>query len=411
MRLEGHERHRKGGVSLRGSVATALLFCGLVLQAAEPKRAPLPLRAPIQDKNFYLLSLIERTPAIARALNDDAQLTELHRAKADALRTDWEKLRFSDAEISAAGAALRHLYETNDTVREWTDGELRRSGAYVRDADLPAAAWVAAARAINNIIDVYGSGKAPRSPAIDAVSYDVKSEAYTRMLHTVTGSLAEEELPLFFQPSLRFALQLLEINHRDEAGRFEPLERGVNAAALKRIASIEWKRFPYSVIVVPGYGPDRPSWALAPEAKLRLEIAARRYRRRKAPLILVSGGYVHPNQTQYCEAMEMKNTLVAELGVPADAILVDPHARHTTTNLRNAARLMYRYGIPFERTALITTDSFQSSYIESDAFSKRCEQDFGYQPAKLLKRLTEFDLEFTPTLDSLQIDAMDPLDP
>jgi len=42
-------------------------------------------------------------------------------------------------------------------------------------------------------------------------------------------------LELFFQPSLSFALHLLDANHRDEAGRLEPLERGENAAALGRI--------------------------------------------------------------------------------------------------------------------------------------------------------------------------------
>jgi uncharacterized SAM-binding protein YcdF (DUF218 family) len=31
----------------------------------------------------------------------------------------------------------------------------------------------------------------------------------------------------------------------------------------------------------------------------------------------------------------MKRQLVALFGIPESAILVDPHARHTTTNLRN----------------------------------------------------------------------------
>jgi len=40
---------------------------------------------------------------------------------------------------------------------------------------------------------------------------------------------------LFFQPTLKFALYLLDINKRDEAGRLEPLEQTENAAAVKRI--------------------------------------------------------------------------------------------------------------------------------------------------------------------------------
>jgi hypothetical protein len=395
---------------IRRTVLFLLLLCGLVIQAAEPGRAPVPLRAPLQDKNFYLLSLIERTPAVARVIADDPELAAIGREKANALRADWQQLRFSEAEITAASTALRRLYEHNEAIRQLVDGEIRRSGVYVRSADI-AAVWADAARGINNILDVYGSGKAPRYPAIDSVSYDVKSDAYTRLLHTVASSLAEEPAGLFFEPSLRFALHLLDINQRDEAGRLEPLERGVNAAVLHAIASIEWKKFPYSAIIVPGYGPEKEGLALAPEGKLRLELAARRYQQRKAPVILVSGGYVHPNQTQYCEAVEMEKSLIADFGVPASAIIVEPQARHTTTNLRNAARLMYRYGIPFERTALITTDSYQSSYIESGMFAERCVDELHYQPGKIVRRLSEFDLTFTPAIDSLQIDPLDPLDP
>jgi hypothetical protein len=233
------------------------------------------------------------------------------------------------------------------------------------------------------------------------------------MVHTVTANLDERIAPvsLFFEPSLQFALSLLQINNRDESGRHEPLEVKENVAALHHIASIAWKNFAYSVIVVPGSGPDRLAWSLSPLSRLRIEIAARRFKEGKAPLILVSGGYVHPNQTPYSEAIEMRKSLIDDFGVPIDAIIIDPHARHTTTNLRNAARLIYRYGIPFERKALITTDEFQRTYIESDAFASRCEQELGYQPATIRGRVSIFDLEFTPRRDSLQIDAMDPLDP
>ena len=107
----------------------------------------------------------------------------------------------------------------------------------------------------------------------------------------------------------------------------------------------------------------------------------------------------------------MKKSLIRDFGVPADAIIIEPHARHTTTNLRNAARLIYRYGIPFERKVLVTTDSFQSAYIESDGCAKRCDQELRYQPAKVLSRLSPFDLEITNRIESLQINPMDPLDP
>src|SRR5205814_9149938 len=135
---------------------------------------------------------------------------------------------------------------------------------------------------------------------------------------------------LFFQPSLRFALLLLEINHRDEAGRHEPMERKENAAALRRIHTIVWKKFPYSAIVVPGAGPDRAAWSLSPESRLRAEIAARRYKEGKAALIIGSGGYVHPDQTPYAEALEMQKAPEADFGVPADVCKVARYACTST---------------------------------------------------------------------------------
>jgi hypothetical protein len=101
---------------------------------------------------------------------------------------------------------------------------------------------------------------------------------------------------------------------------------------------------------------------------------------------------------------------VTRIGIPAEAIIVDPHARHTTTNMRNAARLFYRYGMPFEKKALVTSDAGQSQYIEGEVFSKRCIVELGYLPYKVVSRTSTFDLEFLPQTDSFQIDPLDPLD-
>ena len=127
--------------------------------------------------------------------------------------------------------------------------------------------------------------------------------------------------------------------------------------------------------------------------------------------MIVSGGFVHPSQTEYSEAIEMKRDLMTRFRIPEEAILVDPHARHTTTNMRNAARLLYRYGIPFDRKALVTSDPGQSDYIENQTFAKRCVDELGYVPYRLLGRTSAFDLEFLPLRDSLQSDPRDPLDP
>ncbi len=54
----------------------------------------------------------------------------------------------------------------------------------------------------------------------------------------------------------------------------------------------------------------------------------------------------------------MKKFLTSRFGIPPQAIIIDPHARHTTTNIRNADRLIIRYGIPLTKPSVfITTQS------------------------------------------------------
>lgn len=412
--------------------AVAVAFGALLAQTsppADPARAPLRFHSPVEDKNFYLLSMIEQTVEVEKAVRTDAALARLAAAKRASLakaaadcaaRLDCyaDAMKFSDGEMEAAAGALEGLYRSGREVRPMIGGPLRSSGLFVRyhalaGEELLVRAWTEAAQGINGIIDVYGLGRAPRYPAIDSVSFDVKAESYGRLVHTVAAVLAEDSahLGLFFQPTLRFALGLLEANQRDEAGRFEPLEAGENRAAIGRVKTIAWDRFPYSAIVVPGSGTDRESVSLSPWGKQRLTLAVRRFREGKAPFLLVSGGFVHPNQTAHCEAIEMKKSLRADFGIPESAILVDPYARHTTTNLRNAVRELYRYGFPLGKPGLITTDTDQSASIDSAAFAERCLKELGYQPVVGLRRISAFDLAFSVNVESLQGDARDPLDP
>jgi len=392
-----------------------------------PAAVPMEYKSPVEDKNFYLFSMIERTPGIRQAVIADPVLKRFATTRLSAL-TEATKtcqikvdcyasaLKWSDADAEQARQALAHLAGTG-TLRELIH-RLRVSGVYFRyngldDAEMLSRAWMDGVRGMNRAIDVYGLGAAPRYPAIDAATLDTKTEAGARTVATLAGVLEDDRssLDLFFQPSLRFALGLMDLNQRDEAGRFEPMEKGENAAAFRKIHSTEWSRYPYTVIVVPGAGNDRPGVRLSPYGKLRVALAAKRYRDEKAPFILVSGGFVHPVQTPYSEAIEMKHELMEKYAIPEEAILVDPHARHTTTNLRNAARIMFRYGMPFDARALITTDPGQSGSIEKPDFNERCIREIGYVPHKLLGRISAYDLEFVPKLDALQLDPLDLLDP
>jgi len=283
--------------------------------------------------------------------------------------------------------------------------------------DLLAEGWTEAAHGINRAIDVYGTGAPPRYPEIDSVSFDVKTPEYRRVVQ-INAQVLEEDLKenkdsmtLFFEPSLKAALQLLALNHRDEAGRLEPMEAGVNEAAVKSVASIEWDKFAYSVIVVPGAGPDDPEVALSEMGRRRTALGAEAYHAGKAPFILVSGGYVHPSQTRFSEAIEMKKALLKDYNVPEAAVLVDPHARHTTTNMRDAAREIYRYQVPMNKPALVISDAAQAGYIAGQPFADRCLKEMGYLPYQIVNRPSDTSVAFLPLVESLQQDPLDPLDP
>jgi hypothetical protein len=409
-----------------------LLLIGAALafqKPPEPEHRPLALPSPVQDKNFYLLSLVERTPAVREAFKTDPALARMAAGRRGAvehaaascgagLECNVAAFLWSDSQIAEGALALADLYRSSAAVRSLTDGPLRSAGLYVRfqelsGPDLLAGAWSECLRGVDRAIEVYGLGQAPRYPAIDSITYDAKAAPYPSVVQNLVALLQSDpgRLDLAFSASLRFALELLMLNDRNEAGRFEPMETGENAAAFRRARSIEWNRYPYTVIVVPGSGNDRPGVRLSPSGKLRDEIAVQRYREGKAPFLLVSGGFVHPSQTEFCEAIEMKRDLMTRFGIPEDAIIVDPHARHTTTNMRNAARLLYRYALPFDRKALVTTDLAQSQTIETPAFAKRCVDELGYVPFRLVGRTSPFDLEFLPTRDSLHAGPRDPLDP
>jgi hypothetical protein len=100
------------------------------------------------------------------------------------------------------------------------------------------------------------------------------------------------------------------------------LERQAAAAALARIAGLDWTRYPYTVILVLGDGPDRPDQRIGTYGKLRLARAARLYHEGLAPLLIVSGGNVHPALTPINEAIEIaRNLATAESARFANGVL------------------------------------------------------------------------------------------
>jgi DUF218 domain len=397
--------------------------------ATLPLKKPLPLHAAVQDKNFYLLSVLQTNLKAHNLLATDKALSQIKAERDQRLRTalqackqtrdcTLDALIWTDEEIRDVSQALVRIYQNDSRFKKIVDEKLRADGAYMlyqeqSGQDLLANAWVLCAHGMNEVLSVYGDGAHPRYPKIDAISFDVHSAVFQQRIATLAEQVSDgtSASEMFFEPSLKATLQLLTLNHRDEAGRFEPMEESINKAALRSIRSINWSNYEYSVIVVPGAGPEDPAVALSETGRKRTALAAEAYHAGKAPFILVSGGYVHPSQTHFAEAIEMEKALLRDYQVPEKAILVDPHARHTTTNMRNSAREIYRYNIPMDKPALVISDPSQITYIQAQLFANRCQDELGYVPYQIIKRPSDTSLVFLPKIESLQQNPLDPLDP
>ncbi len=144
---------------------------------------------------------------------------------------------------------------------------------------------------------------------------------------------------------------------------------------------------------------------------MHCEIAAMRYKAGWAPFIIVSGGYCYPFRGPYCEAIEMKKFLISRFGIPPQAIIIDPHARHTTTNIRNADRLIIRYGIPLTKPSVFITTQSQLHMAAANTFDQRNLNELGYLPYRDKQQLSIHDISFYPVMEALHMDPYDPLDP
>ncbi|CDS92507.1 conserved exported hypothetical protein [Sphingobacterium sp. PM2-P1-29] len=265
--------------------------------------------------------------------------------------------------------------------------------------------------AMNYVIDVYAGAKKPNYPRIDSISFNITSKHYIYLLKDVAQDVLKDvrQPKLAFYESLWTAVRLLEVNERWDAAQLEPLMEQENKKAYEAIRKTDFTRYPYSLLLTLGAGPDQYDQPISPGGMLRSRMAARSYFDGLAPFIVVSGGRVHPYKTPYIEALEMKRYLMQVLGVPEEAILIDPHARHTTTNLRNTARILLTYGFPADKFAIVNSSVPHIDAVQNMA--DRCIRELGYVPYELGKRISDVIVEFKPRIESLTIDPDEPLDP
>jgi len=425
-----------------GQAALAAAMAMLVMggaAAAEPYR-PIAGHSRVQDANFYLLTLIEQDPAARAAIAGDPALRDLARAlraRAEAAAAaceavlsayftgqtpdpsgcDLNRLRWTAEETAAAAAAAGRAFDRSPALRALVDAQMRPSRFFARyegesDREMFMRAWTDAHAAIDRIIRIYGAGETPdRFADIDSIIYPADGTYYRGLVANLIRAVAAdpERVELAYDAPRDFALELMSANRRDDAVRQADIDDRENAAAAARLSTIDWRAYRYGAILVPGHSPEIAYEPLNPNAVLRLRTALAHYRAGLAPVIIVSGASLRPIGTTFTEALEMKRWLMREHNIPEDAILVDAVARHTTTNMRNAARLIAKHGIPFDRPSLVVGNSVP--YIASDGFRERCLRELGYMPFTTGRRIDFDTLEFTPSPLAFHRDAHDPMDP
>jgi hypothetical protein len=369
-------------------------------------------------------SLALATQGTAQEATADARLQQL----AARLYPSLETLA-SSPELWRSSPAIAELRSERDQrldacgadqdcfVRQalWREEELRGlAGEAAKLARLDPADLRRELEGVNRVLAVYAQNGRPAYPDIDGPDPDEPARLTRARIAAALAyaRLAEADERSRLDPSIALSLSLLDMTGRLDAIAFGPFDAPAhNGPAAGEAKRIDWAAYPYTALIVPGQGPDDLETRLSPMAKVRLRLAADHYAQGLAPFIIVSGGAVHPRGTRAIEAEEMRRELVERFGIPANRVLIDPYARHTTTNLRNAARILFTVDAPEDRPALIVTSTEQSAYIESPGFATRNERELGYQPGRIGPRVSAYALPFHPERVSLRTDPADPLDP
>ncbi len=367
---------------------------------------------------FLMLDLLRQDEALYQKIMDDGRLLAIQSAYKQRLKKAIKSsttaamarlVSLKPEEIAGAGVALSHILPPSfiSTTRSlpcyYGYSELRAEN-FIQQI------WSDMAAGMNRIIDVYIAGQRPHYASIDSVSYDVTSQHYVKKVRTVLSSIASlSDKSSFFQQPMMLAVQILLLNKRNEAIRYEPLEQGLNKLSAARVSSLPWDNYTFSAILVPGFGPDKPGVRIDHRSVQRCRMAAGILKEGRAPFLILSGGHVYPAGTPFSEAVEMRSYLIDSLGIDPSFIIIEPHARHTTTNVRNAARIIYRFKMPDNKPILVVSDENQINMFET--LAQRCRKELGYVPYEREEKISINQVKFYPTKRAFQININDPLDP
>lgn len=378
----------------------------------------------IEGKNYYFTALMSADDEIDAMFQADKVLCDVAADKmkrlqaADGLQETLDALTFSASEIETIADELAKLYKPNNALARLLNSDIIPSGCYRqasgKGAELIKQVFRLDAKGMNRAIGIYVGGDKPNYPAIDSIGFYVQSKYYQQeILPAIVQNVLKisSSKPRFYSVPMNAVNVSLDTNDRCQVLDFEPLHNAGNAESYRHVQSADFSAYPYSAILVLGAGPTDMTQHISPEGRMRATYAAMLYLERKAPFIIVSGGRVHPYHTPYNEAEEMKKYIMEKWNIPSWAIIMEPHARHTTTNIRNANRILYREGFPFNKKVLVTSSESHIDYVMNDNFLRRCEKELHTAPFKICGRPSARTCEYFPQECSLIITPDEPLDP
>lgn len=384
----------------------------------------------LKNSNFFFLNELSKNKDLDQTINQNSVFNTIKTNKLSHIHSLLDKqvkqasqdivssYLFSANEIDSISSEFIVL-NANDKNFNLFFKKLKQSNKYVNFHEQDQDDFIKRVvelnfKGLNFTLQVYGQGEKPNYPNIDSLSYNIDSQYFNSAIFFWAKHLVEQgnyHQGNFYQPMLDYGLFLMYMNHRDEPVRYEPLDTLYNSKAIEFARKVDFKKFPYNAIIVLGDGPENYNDPLAALGKLNLKIAVEQYKQKKAPFIIVSGGHVHPNRTKSCEAIEMKKELISVYNIPEKAIIVEPYARHTTTNLRNSTRLMLNYGFDISQKSMIVSYELHIKSIDNNSFNERFLRELGYLPGKITKIENQYLLDFYPSYKMKHINPFEPLDP
>src|SRR5690606_14338131 len=111
-------------------------------------------------------------------------------------------------------------------------------------------AWKQDAATINHIITIYGKGEKPNYPKIDSLGMKLNSSTYLANIQALSelAFAKYNDTRVFYQLTLGYAMDALEMARFGRAGDFEPMMEHENKAALDVAKTTEWDQYDYPLI-------------------------------------------------------------------------------------------------------------------------------------------------------------------